>query len=90
MEIGGNSALYAMMDLLRRPAAVPDRPAGSAIGDMLAQMAGGPVRSEAVSSSGQGAGSAINDMIGEAPASRQDSLQLSGGARSALSLAAFG
>ena len=89
MRIDGGSPFYAMMDLLRRPAAVPDRPAGSAINDMLAQMVGGAGRAESAGSD-KGPGSAINDMIGEAPASRQDSLQLSSGARSALSLAAFG
>jgi len=89
MRIDGNSALYAMMDLLRRPAAVPDRPAGSAINDMLAERAGGAGSAEKASS-GQAASSAINDMLASPPPSRQDSLQLSGGARSALSLAAFG
>lgn len=89
MQIGGGSPFYAMMDLLRRPTAVQDTPARSAINDMLAQMVGGAGRVESASSD-KGSGSAINDMIGEAPASRQDSLQLSSGARSALSLAAFG
>ena len=93
---------YAMMDLLRRPAATPgdtprsavhERPARSAINDMLAQMVGGGNR-VAGASSEEAAGSAINSMLASPPP--RDSLQLSSRSRSAtsalsaLSLSDFG
>ncbi len=92
MQIGGGSSLLAMMQLMQRPVTVPDRPAGSGINDLLASLSGdSPV--SAISSIAGGAdgkgGSAMDALLGDSPVMGRDSLKLSSGVRSGLSLADF-